>query len=97
MLKTVPVTYAAKFNTNINGNAIDLQVASQDRHWHWADIMATPRPPSTKLEGEELIDSLKGLVMACGPSISQADGDLKSAEENIIHMEEKDENFHKWG
>lgn len=46
------------------------------------------------LEGEDLVKSLKQLVISFGPYIREA-GSAEQAEELLLHMEESDENFHR--
>ena len=47
-----------------------------------------------KLEGEELVTSLKQLIISFSPYLKEA-GTVEQAEETLLHLEENDENFHR--
>lgn len=47
------------------------------------------------LEGEELIQNLKQLVISFDPHIKES-GSVEQAEETLLHLEENDENFHRY-
>ena len=47
------------------------------------------------LEGEELVASLKQLVISFCPYIKEA-GSVEQAEDSIVRMEENNENFHRF-
>ena len=47
------------------------------------------------LEGEELVASLKQLVISFCPYIKES-GSVEQAEDSIVHMEENNENFHRF-
>ena len=46
------------------------------------------------LEGEELKENLRQLIIRFDPHIKEA-GSSDQVEEAILHMEENDENFHR--
>ena len=46
------------------------------------------------LAGEELVASLKQLVISFCPYIKES-GSVEQAEDSIVHMEENNENFHR--
>ncbi len=50
---------------------------------------------SDVLEGEELVASLRQLVISFRPYIREA-GSAEQAEEALLHMEEINENFHRY-
>ena len=47
------------------------------------------------LEGEVLLNSLRHLIFSFEPYIREA-GSPEQAEEMLLHLEENDENFHKF-
>lgn len=47
------------------------------------------------LEGEELLVSLRQLIQSFEPHIREA-GSADQAEDTLLHLEENDENFHKY-
>ena len=47
------------------------------------------------LDGEELVASLKQLVISFCPYIKES-GSVEQAEDSIVHMEENNENFHRF-
>ena len=48
----------------------------------------------SKLSGDQLIASLKQLILNSGPMIKDA-GSQEQAEDVLLHLEESDENFHR--
>ena len=46
------------------------------------------------LEGEELVNSLKDLIINLGPYVRDA-GSVEQAESTLTHLEEVDNRFHK--
>ena len=46
-------------------------------------------------DSQELVPSLKQLIIGFGPYLRQS-GSVEQAEDSILHMEENDENFHRY-
>ena len=47
------------------------------------------------LESEELVQNLRQLVISFEPHIREA-GSAEQAEDSLLHLEENDENFHRF-